>query len=194
MLKGKGKNLTNRNQNNSPSSEPSTSTSASPGYLNTPEKQDSDLKSYLMMLVEDFKKSINNSLKEIQENTAKEVEVLKEETQKSLKELQENTTKQVMKLNKAIQDLKREVETIKKTQRETTLEIESLGKKSGTIEANISNRIQEMEERNSGAEDSIGKNGHNNQRKCKTQKAPNPKHPGIPGHKKKTKPTDNRSR
>ena len=41
-----------------------------------------------MMLVEDFKKGINNSLKEIQENTAKQVEVLKEETQKSLKELQ----------------------------------------------------------------------------------------------------------
>jgi hypothetical protein len=68
-----------------------------------------------MMLVEDFKKSRNNSLKEIQENTAKEIEVLKEETQKSLKELQENTTKQLMKLNKAIQDLNMEVETIKET-------------------------------------------------------------------------------
>ena len=32
------------------------------------------------MLVEDFKKGINNSLKEIEENTAKHVEVLKEET------------------------------------------------------------------------------------------------------------------
>ena len=31
-----------------------------------------------MMLVEDIKKDINNSLKEIQDNTAKEVEVLKE--------------------------------------------------------------------------------------------------------------------
>jgi uncharacterized coiled-coil protein SlyX len=48
-----------------------------------------------------------------------------------------------------------EVETNKKTQRETTLEIETLGKKSGTIDASISNRIQEMEERISGAEDSI---------------------------------------
>jgi hypothetical protein len=38
---------------------------------------------------------------------------------------------------------------------ETTLEIETLGKKSGTIDASISNRIQEMEERISGAEDSI---------------------------------------
>jgi prefoldin subunit 5 len=47
--------------------------------------------------------------------------------------LQENTTKQVNELNKTIQDLKREVETIKKSQRETRLEIENLGKKSGNI-------------------------------------------------------------
>jgi gas vesicle protein len=53
--------------------------------LSTPDKQDSDLKSCLMMLVEDFKKDINNSIKEIKENTAKKVEALKEETQKSLK-------------------------------------------------------------------------------------------------------------
>ena len=77
MVKGKHKNLTNRNQDLSPSSEPSTPTSASPGYPNTPEKQDSDLKSLLMILVEDFKKDINNSLKEIQENMAKQVEGLK---------------------------------------------------------------------------------------------------------------------
>ena len=38
-----------------------------------------------MTLVEDFKKGINNSLKEIQENTAKQVEYIKEETQKCLK-------------------------------------------------------------------------------------------------------------
>jgi phosphoribosyl-dephospho-CoA transferase len=43
-----------------------------------------------------------------------------------------------MELNKTIQDLKGEVETIKKTQRETTLEIETLGKKSGTIDVSIS--------------------------------------------------------
>jgi hypothetical protein len=34
-----------------------------------------------------------------------------------------------MELNKTTQDLKMEVETIKKTQRETTQEIETLGKK-----------------------------------------------------------------
>jgi wobble nucleotide-excising tRNase len=99
------------------------------------------------MLVEDIKKYFNNSLKEIQETTAKEVEVLKE--------IQENTTKEVMELNKTIQNLKREVKTIKKTQSETTLEIETLGKRYGNINESISNRIQEMEERISGAEDSI---------------------------------------
>ncbi|EAA20074.1 pORF1, partial [Plasmodium yoelii yoelii] len=143
MAKGKHKNLTNRKQDHYPSSEPSTTTSPSPGHPNTPEKLDPNLKAYLMMMVEDTKKDFNNSLKEIQENTAKQVEDLKEESQKSLKELQENTTKQVMELNKTIQDLKREVDTIKKTQSEATLEIENLGK------------ILEMEERISGAEDSI---------------------------------------
>ena len=60
-----------------------------------------------------------------------------------------------MELNKTIQDLKREVETIEKTQSEITLEIERLGKKSGNIDVSISNRIKEMEERISGAKDSI---------------------------------------
>ena len=78
MAKGKHKNLTNRNQDHWASSEPSMPTTESPGYPNTPEKQDWDLKSYLRMVVEVFKKGINNSLKEIQENTAKQVEVLKE--------------------------------------------------------------------------------------------------------------------
>ena len=78
MVKGRLKNLTKRNQDHTSSSEPSTPTSASPGYSNTPEKQDSDLKSYLMMVVEDFKTGINNSLKEIQENNAEEVGGLKE--------------------------------------------------------------------------------------------------------------------
>jgi hypothetical protein len=48
-----------------------------------------------------------------------------------------------------------EIETIKKTQWETTLEIEILEKKSGTIDSSISSRIQEMEERIPGTEDSI---------------------------------------
>jgi hypothetical protein len=48
-----------------------------------------------------------------------------------------------------------EIETKKKSQRETTLEIENLGKRSGVIDASITNGIQEIEERISGAEDTI---------------------------------------
>jgi hypothetical protein len=48
-----------------------------------------------------------------------------------------------------------EIKTMKKTQRETTLEIETLGKKSETIDSSINNRKQGMEGRISGAEDSM---------------------------------------
>jgi len=106
-------------------------------------------------MMEDFKKVINNSLKEIQENTSKQIEALKEEAQNSLKVLQEHRTKQEKEMNKTIQELKMEIETKKKTQREKTLEIENLGKGSGVISVSITNRIQEIEERISAAEDSI---------------------------------------
>jgi hypothetical protein len=84
LVRSKGKNISNRYQGYLASSEPSSWTTVSPGYPNTPEKRTSDLKSHLMMVIEDFKKDINNSLKEIQENTGKQLETLKEETQKSL--------------------------------------------------------------------------------------------------------------
>jgi F0F1-type ATP synthase membrane subunit b/b' len=103
-----------------------------------------DLKSLLMMVIEDFKKIINNYLKEIQENTGKQLEALKEETQKSLKEFQKNAIKEVKEMNKIIQDLKLEIETIKKSQKETTVELENLGKRSGVIDASVMNRIQEI--------------------------------------------------
>jgi hypothetical protein len=63
MVKGKLKNFTNRNQKHLALSQSSTPITSSPGYPNTPEKQDLDIKSYLMMLVEDFKKDIKNSVK-----------------------------------------------------------------------------------------------------------------------------------
>lgn len=50
---------------------------------------------------------------------------------KSLKEIQENTTKQVNELNKTIQDLKMETDTIKKSQVEATLEMGNLGEIQG---------------------------------------------------------------
>ena len=48
-----------------------------------------------------------------------------------------------------------EIETIKKSQKDPILELENLGKRSGVIDASITNRIQEIEETISGAEDSI---------------------------------------
>ena len=83
-----------------------------------------------MKIIESFKKDINNSLTEIQENTGK----------------------QVKGLNKAIQDLKVKVETIKKTQMEANLEMENLGKRYGITDVSITNRIEEIEERISGVE------------------------------------------
>ena len=67
MVKGKCKNLTNRNQELSPSSKPSTPNSASPGYPNTPEKKKTRIGFKIIShdKVEDLKKGINNSLKEI---------------------------------------------------------------------------------------------------------------------------------
>jgi uncharacterized coiled-coil protein SlyX len=48
-----------------------------------------------------------------------------------------------------------EVETIKKSKRETIREIENLEKRSGVIDTSITKRIQEIEERLSGAEGTI---------------------------------------
>jgi hypothetical protein len=110
-----GGKLKNRNQGYLASSEPNSPNIASPGYSITPEKQDSDLTSLLVMMIEDFKKDINNSITEIQENTGKQLETLKEETQKSLKELLENTIKPAKEMNKIIQDLKMEIEKKKIT-------------------------------------------------------------------------------
>ena len=80
MAKSKHKNITNRNQDDMASSVLSSPTTVSPGYPNTLENQELDLKSHLMMLIEDFKKGINNSLKEIQENIGQQVKARKKET------------------------------------------------------------------------------------------------------------------
>ena len=147
MAKGKRKNPTNRNQDHSPSSDCGTPTPPRPGHPNTTENLDPDFKTFLMMMIAAINKDFHKSRKDLQERTAKELQALKEK--------QENTAKQVMEMNKTILELKGEIDTIKKTQSVATLEIETLGKKSGNIDVSISNRIQEMEERISGTEDSI---------------------------------------
>ena len=58
------------------SSESSFPTTTSPKYTNTPENQKSVLKFYLMRKIESFKQDIGNSLKEIHENTNKQLKEL----------------------------------------------------------------------------------------------------------------------
>ena len=64
------------------------------------------------MMVEDIKKDFNNSHKEIQENTAKELQVLKEKQEDTtkrvevFKEKQKSTSKQVREMNKTILHIK----------------------------------------------------------------------------------------
>ena len=101
-------------------------------------------------------------------------------------------------LNKAVQDLKMEVETIKKTEMEATLEMGNLGKRSGTKDVSIKNVIQEIKERIAGIEDTLEDSDtmikENSKQKKKKKKTSNPKHPGNPGHNEKTKPKNNRNR
>ena len=72
-----------------------------------------------MMMIEDFKKDINNPLKEIKENTAKQVEAI----------------------SKTAHELKMGMKAIKKTETGAILKMENLGKRTGTIDTNITNRI-----------------------------------------------------
>ena len=102
-------------------SEPSSPTTASPRCPHTPEEQDCDLKPHLMKMIEAFKEDVNNSHKETQGNTIK----------------------QVKELNKTVQELKMEIEAIKKTQMEANLEMKKTKKRSGATDTSITNRIQE---------------------------------------------------
>jgi hypothetical protein len=51
MVRGKGKSISNKNQGYLASSGPISPTTVSTGYHNTPEKQDSDIKSQLFMMI-----------------------------------------------------------------------------------------------------------------------------------------------
>jgi uncharacterized protein YoxC len=57
----------------------------------------------------------------------------------------------VKEINKTVQDLKTKIEVI----RETQTDMENISKITLTTDASITNRIQEMEERISGVEDTI---------------------------------------
>jgi hypothetical protein len=100
----------------------------------------------------------------------------------------------VKKLSKTIHYLEIEIETIKKPQKETTLKIENLGKRSGAIDTSIINRIQEIEERISGAEDTIENIDTTVKENPKCKKLLIQNIQKNPGHNEKTKSKDNRYR
>jgi len=81
MTRGKRRNIRNRNQDYLASAESSYPTKENTGYLNSPEKQDLDWKSQLLIMMEEFKRNLKNPLKRMQQNTSEQVESLREETQ-----------------------------------------------------------------------------------------------------------------
>jgi FtsZ-binding cell division protein ZapB len=87
-----------------------------------------------------------------------------------------------------------EIETIKKSQMETNLEIENLGNISGVMDTSITNRIKEIEERISGAEDTIENIDIAVKENANSKNLLIQKHPGNPGQNEKTKPKNNRFR
>ena len=121
-----------------------------------------------MKAIESLKQDMNNSLKELDEKYNKKIEEMSkemdekykkniEEMSKSMNDIlgnQEKTIKQVM---ETVQELKTEMEAMKKTQNEGRLTIENLGKRTETSEKSITNRIQEIEEWISDSEDVIEK-------------------------------------
>ena len=124
--------------------------------------------SVIMKAIESLKQGMNNSLKEIEEKYNKKMEEMSKEMEdkynKKFEEMskfvndtmgnQEKTIKQVM---ESVQELKTEMEAVKKTQIEGQLDMENLGKQTETSGTSITNRIQEIEERISDYEDTIEK-------------------------------------
>jgi uncharacterized alkaline shock family protein YloU len=69
----------------------------------------------------------------------KMIVTFKEKMNEYLKEIQENIAKQVNEMSKSIQDLKMKIEAIKNTQTEGILEIVNLEKRTRTTNTSISN-------------------------------------------------------
>ncbi|MGE9574270.1 hypothetical protein ACQP3C_24730, partial [Escherichia coli] len=137
MRRGQCKSTFNNRKPNMTPPETRNHTPARPEHPNSDEAEENDLKNIFMKMIEDLKEDMRKSLKEMEEKINQKLQ----DIHKSLKE--------------TVQDLKTEIETIKKAQSEGMLEIEKLGKPSGTTDASITNRIQEMEERISGVEDAL---------------------------------------
>ncbi|ERE72641.1 LINE-1 type transposase domain-containing protein 1 [Cricetulus griseus] len=137
MRRRQGKSTSNNRKPNMTPPETRNHTPVRPEHHDADEPEENDLKSIFMKMIEDLKENMRKSLKEMEEKTNQKIQ----DISKSPKE--------------TVQDLKPEIETIKKAQPEGMLEIEKLDKRSETTDVSITNRIQEMEERTSGVEDTL---------------------------------------
>ena len=124
MPKGSIKNTIHKTQVSMAPPEHNYSSTANARYPKETEAQEEDLKSNLIKMIKEFKEEMNKTLKEIQKNVFKQAEALKEEANK-FKEIKENIIKQVKDMNKTVQELKMEIEAIKKTHIEVILKMEN---------------------------------------------------------------------
>ena len=122
----------------------------------TPEEiEEIDSKRIYMKIIEELKQEVKICSKEMEAKYNKKIEEMSkemdekykkniEEMSKSMNDIlgnQEKTIKQVM---ETVQDLKTEMEAMKKTQTEGWLDMENLGKQTETSGTSITNRIQEI--------------------------------------------------
>ena len=140
-----------------------------------------------MKIIEELKKEVKIWCKEMEDRYNKKIEEMSKEMEEKYtkkfeemsKSVNEKTIKQVM---ETVQDLKTEMESMKKSQTEDRLAMENLGKRTETSETSITKRIQEIEERISDSEDTTEKlnaltkenrnptnSHHKTFRKCGTQ-------------------------
>lgn len=102
------------------------------------------------------------------------------------------TTKPAEKNNKNSPRPKRGNRSNKENPTVRNLEIKDLGTQTGTPEANHTNKIQEIEERMSGIEDTIEEMIPQSKKNLKETSGT--KHPGSLGHYEQTKSKNNRNR
>ena len=95
-----------------------------------------------MKIIEELKQEVKICHKEMEEKYNKKFE----EMSKSLNDTLGNQEKAIKQVMESVQELKTEMEAVKKTQTEGRLDMENLGKRTETTELSITNRIQEIEE------------------------------------------------
>ena len=98
------------------------STPARPEPPNNDEAEKNSFKNNFMQMTETLRQEIRKSFREMEEKTRQKMQ----ELSKSFKEREENTIKRLKETIQTFQDVKIEIDTMKKTQNEGMLELEKL--------------------------------------------------------------------